>query len=378
MTSSFDVAVVGAGIVGLAHAWMAARRGLRVALFERHAAARGASVRNFGMIWPIGQSPGQRHDLARRSRELWDEIIAATGLWCRRCGSLHLAFREDEWTVMQEFCDRHGRECETRLLTPDRIREIAPAARTDGLRGGLYGRLEIGVSSPEALAAIPRWLHEQLDVQVMWSTPVRQVSASTVTAADGRTWSAERIVVAGGTELAALCPDSVRRLQLSHCRLQMLKTEPQPNGWDAGPLIAGGLSLQHYPAFSDCPGLPALKQRIQHETPELNRFGIHLLAAQNQHGEVILGDSHEYGETVSVFDRVEIDELILREARRMLNLPSFRITHRWHGEYVVFPDPACSIDRPEPGIVVAVAPGGAGMTLAFAEAEQFWQSDAAW
>src|SRR5262245_12865107 len=98
-----DVAVVGAGIVGLAHAWAAAKRGLKVTLFERTEWAVGASIRNFGLIWPIGQPFGPAHDHAMRARELWEGVAAKAGLYRMGTGSLHLAYREDEQAVLEEF-----------------------------------------------------------------------------------------------------------------------------------------------------------------------------------------------------------------------------------------------------------------------------------
>ena len=64
MTNQLDVAIVGGGIVGLAQAWMASRQGAHVGLFERSSVAQGATVRNFGMIWPIGQPAGELYDVA--------------------------------------------------------------------------------------------------------------------------------------------------------------------------------------------------------------------------------------------------------------------------------------------------------------------------
>src|SRR5262245_51751837 len=123
MSSSFDDAVVGAGIIGLAHAYHLARAGRRVAVFERSPRAQGASVRNFGMLWPIGQPPGAMLQLALRSRALWLEMLRDAGLWHDRVGSLHLAYHDDEAAVLREFAGTSVEEgYDVALLTPSQLR----------------------------------------------------------------------------------------------------------------------------------------------------------------------------------------------------------------------------------------------------------------
>ena len=69
-----DVAIVGGGILGLAFALEATRRQKKVNVLERDLRARGASVRNFGMIYPLGMRPGKMFERAQRTRNLWLEL----------------------------------------------------------------------------------------------------------------------------------------------------------------------------------------------------------------------------------------------------------------------------------------------------------------
>src|SRR5579863_4238154 len=78
--SGFDVAVVGAGIVGLAHALAAAKAGKRVVVIDRDPRANGASIRNFGFITVTGQDRGESWALARRTRDIWAEIAPEAGI----------------------------------------------------------------------------------------------------------------------------------------------------------------------------------------------------------------------------------------------------------------------------------------------------------
>ena len=377
MSQQLDVAVIGGGIVGLAHAWRAAARGLRVGLFERSRHAEGASVRNFGMIWPIGQPLGSMYDLAIQSRELWLTLAQESGIWLQPCGSLHLAHREDEQAVLEEFHSIAGTAgASVELLTPEAALKRSPAIQPQDLRAALWSPTEMCVDAPQAIRLLPAWLHHRFQVQFHFETPIAGVEDNEVRAADGRTWKADRVVVCSGTDMQTLFPQAYASLGLRVCKLRMLSTVPQPDGWRIGPHLASGLTLRHYRSFEACPTLAQLKRRVAEETPELDRYGIHVMAAQNEAGQVILGDSHEYDEDISVFDDAVVEQLILRELRRQVHLHDWSIQARWHGYYVKHPQRTLVSESATPRADLFCSPGGAGMTLSLGWAEAYWNERA--
>jgi len=369
MPERADIAVVGGGILGLAHAYVFARRGKRIVLFERSGRAAGASVRNFGMIWPIGQPGGEMHQLALCSRETWIEILAAAKLNYRPTGSLHVAYCPDEAEVLREFAEigpSAGYACQ--WLGREETLARSPAVRQESLQGALWSGTELTVDPREAVAGLGAYL-PAIGVECRYGVAVKRIDLPIVETSSG-CWEVDAAIVCAGDDFETLYPEVFSGSGLTRCKLQMMRTRPQPGAWQFGPALAAGLTLRFYKSFTICAALSALKARIAAEKPEYEKWGIHVLASQTADGAITLGDSHQYGLEVDVFDRAEIDDLILNEARTFLNLPCWHIAERWHGVYSLHPERPFFEAEPAPGVRIMTAPGGSGMTLSFGLAER--------
>ena len=364
--------VIGAGIVGLATARALALQGYSVRVFDRSDKAVGASIRNFGMIWPIGQSQGKMYDRAIRSRNIWKEIAPQAGFWHEAAGSLHLAYHPDEWEVLQELYlvfRQQGRPVS--LLDPCAVTRTSGAVVTEGLLGGLQSQDEVIVDPREAISRLPGWLSERLKVEFIWGKCVSYISDQTVYVGNDEEYEADLIFICTGSDFETLYPEHFSAQPVTKCKLQMMRLVSQPGEWRIGPALCGGLSLIHYNSFKAAPSLPALRERYVQEMGDYLQWGIHVMVSQNGKGELTVGDSHEYGLTPDPFDKEIINRRILDYLRRFATFKDWTVAETWNGVYAKLTDGEADLFfSPEPYVYVINGVGGAGMTLSFGLAEE--------
>ncbi|MEO0331232.1 MAG: TIGR03364 family FAD-dependent oxidoreductase [Bacteroidota bacterium] len=364
-----DVVVVGAGIVGLAITYHAAKQGKSVQVFERNQWAVGASVRNFGLIWPIGQAAGSLLDRAKRSQATWRELSSKVGFGLQENGSLHLAYHADEQAVIEEFLHQAGEDYQCQWLSAEEIREKSPAVKMEGLLGGLFSATECTIDPREAIRKLPKYLSETYGVQFHFGSVVNSVEGNILRVGE-KTSKADHIYVCSGADFETLFPEEFQQVPITKCKLQMLRTVPQPDGWQLGSTLCGGLTLRHYAAFANCPSLSALAKRFDDEQPLYKEWGIHVMVTQNHFGELVIGDSHEYGLTHDPFDWGDVDQLILDYLSTFAKVPRLEIAQRWHGIYPKLPGATELVLHPSEEVTIVNALSGAGMTLSFGLAEE--------
>lgn len=246
--SSKKAIVIGAGIVGLAMARSLALRGNAVTVFERNQQAVGASVRNFGMIWPIGQPDGPLYERALRSRAIWKQTAQEAGLWLEEAGSLHLAYSQLEMELLEEFAALQPLR-PLRIMSAAEVLAVSPAANPNGLLGGLWSADEMIIESRVAIEKLPAFLTARYGVVFYFGKAVTAINYPAVIAG-GKSWFAEEVYVCSGADFETLYPQLFATAPITKCKLQMMRIKPQPNDWRIGPALCGGLSLTHYKSLS--------------------------------------------------------------------------------------------------------------------------------
>jgi len=362
------VTIVGGGILGTAHALEAVARGHDVVHLEREAEARGATVRNFGLVWVSGRSRGELA-AAMRSRELWEKLGAdIPGIGFRAAGSITLMRTPGEVAVAEEVMARADAECRGfRLLEPRDVRAVNPALRGRYL-AGLHCAHDAAVESRQALPAMRDHMAASGRYTFIPRTEARSVAGTSVLDDRGNSHEGDLVLVCAGAAHGGLVREIAGELPIRRVRLQMMQTEPLDEPLTTA--IADGDSFRYYPGFTG-QAVNSLK-RNEFQDAVADEHRMQLLCVQRLHGGLTIGDTHEYDEPFA-FDVTEAPYAYLVDVvEEFLGRALPPIRQRWAGVYsqCIDPDQLVCRTSPDDGVWVVTGPGGRGMTLGPAIAEQ--------
>jgi D-hydroxyproline dehydrogenase subunit beta len=366
LSERFDLAVVGAGIVGLATALAGAKRGLRVLVIDRDAEANGASVRNFGFVTVTGQERGPMWARARRSREVWREVTAAADIPILQTGLWMTARRPESVDVLEAFMSTEMSEgC--RLLSPAEARRRCPQLLAPDLLAVLESTQELRVESREAIPRLARWLHAKHGVVFSRNNAVHAIEPPDIHTSLGRL-QATHVAVCPGDDFTGLYAQRLAKYSLRRCQLQMMRLADP--GFRLPAALMSDLGLGRYHGYADLPIAAPLKARLANEQPSHLEHGVHLIVVQSADGSLVVGDSHHYATTPDPFSLQAVDQLILEEFRSSLGIEPPAAVERWTGTYASASDRPMLIDAPEPAVRVAIVTCGAGASTGFAIGEE--------
>ncbi len=239
-----DLAVVGAGAIGLAIAWRATRRGLTVAVLERGQAGRGTSHLAAGMLAPIAEVTPSEEPLlelglrsARAYPDFARELALAAGVanvGYSPCGTLLVARDDDEAQALErELALRRRYELEVERLRPSEARRLEPA-----LAPALRLALDVAddhAIDPRALTAALAVALRRAGGELREQATVREIEltggrASGVLLDDGSVVAAGEVVIAAGPwvgELGGI--PATARIPVRPIKGQILRLH-DPNG----------------------------------------------------------------------------------------------------------------------------------------------------
>ncbi|QFU88102.1 TIGR03364 family FAD-dependent oxidoreductase [Amycolatopsis sp. YIM 10] len=363
------ILIAGGGVLGTMHAWQAIERGHEVIQLDRELEARGASVRNFGLVWVGGRASGPELATALRARELWERIGAKVpDLGFRANGSLTVLRTEAELAVAAEVAG--GSEAADRgfkLVDAEETRAINPALGGDYL-GALWCERDAAVEPRTAQPALREYLTATGRYTWLPGREVRGLAELGVVDQTGEWHGGDVVLFCTGAALGGLVRELAGEIPVRRVRLQMAQTAPL--GIPLTTSVADGDSLRYYPAYRG-PALDRLNST--QPQPEIAAgHGMQLLMVQRRDGGLTIGDTHEYEEPFAFDVTEEPYDHLNAVALDLLGRPLPRIVRRWAGVYAQCADRERVVHRARVGANawLITGPGGRGMTCSPAIAEE--------
>ena len=368
--ASTDVLVVGAGIIGLAHAALAQQAGLSVTVIDRDHRAVGASVRNFGHACITAQH-GDLYDLAQAGRKHWLDFSAKAGFWAIEAGALVVAATETELQLLREFSASRP-EGQVSVLDAEEVRAKLGRENTDGIRGGAFLADDLRVDPRTTVGALAGWLHAQDGTSVHFNTAALGFGQGAGRRARVNTsrgsFEADQVFICVGHDVDYLFPRIAAEHRIQRCALQMAAA-PAPESTTIVPAVLTATSMLRYDAFTHMPSAGALRAEVAATRPDLLEIGANVMFTQRPDGTLLLGDSHSYDLTQGPFLEDSTSDLLLRAAAKVLDVESFPTTERWQGIYASSDVAPILVRDITEAITLVTVTSGIGMTISFGLAE---------
>lgn len=368
--STSDVLVIGAGIIGLAHAALAQQAGLSVTVIERDHRAVGASIRNFGHACITAQH-GELYDLAQAGRRHWLDFASKAGFWALEAGALVVAANETELQLLREFSAARP-PGQITVLDADQVRSKLGRETTDGIRGGAFLADDLRVDPRTTVGTLAGWLDSQDAAAVHFNTAALGFSEGIQRRArvmtSRRAYEADRVFICVGHDVDYLFPEIAAAHKITRCSLQMTAAAA-PESTTIVPAVLTATSMLRYDAFTVLPSAGALRRQVEATRPDLLEIGANVMFTQRPDGTLLLGDSHSYALTQPPFLNESVSETLLDAAATILDVEAIHPVERWQGIYASSEVSPLLVRDITDDITLVSVTSGIGMTVSFGLAE---------
>jgi FAD dependent oxidoreductase TIGR03364 len=340
MKRIYDLIVVGGGVLGTFHAFHALKKGLKVAIIEKDKMPKSATIQNFGQVVPSGMD-SKWQAYGRESLAIYKEIQSQFDISIRQNGSVYLASNNEEVQLIEELAQiNKSNNYQSNLLTKQECLHKYQGLRSDYVKAGLFFPDEVTVEPRTMIYRLQEYMQQYLGLKLITNTAIvsceNTIDGVTLESASKENFTAKKVIICNGSEFKTLYPELFFNSDLEVSKLQMLQTKPQKNYKLDGSILTG-LSIRRYEAFYECPSFKDIKSKETADSLE-KKWGVHILFKQAMDGSVILGDSHQYADAKNSdalgFNLdMDIDNFMIQEAKKIIDLPTYEIQNRWFGTY---------------------------------------------
>jgi D-hydroxyproline dehydrogenase subunit beta len=340
----YDVAIVGAGIVGAACADEFARRGFRVAVVDRDIIGGGATAAGMGHIVVMDDSEAQ-FALTRYSQQLWQALRPELpdDVEFEQCGTIWVAVDEEEMAEVRRKHDYYGqRNVPTEIVDAQTLKTLEPNLR-DGLAGGLLIP-EDGVLYPPCAARFLIERAQKRGADLRLGASAVNIENQKVHLSDGSMLVADKLVNAGGAWAAELSP----ALQIKKRKGHLVITDRYP-GFLRHQLVELGYLKSAHSLTSDSVAFNVQPRRT---------------------GQILIGSSRQYGAEHKGVDHEILKRMLHRAQEYMPALGGMSAVRTWTGFRAATPDklPLIGPWPPDKSLFLATGHEGLGITTSLATA----------